>query len=117
MRELFGDARRVARADPRGVRRAEPGDGPRDYVELFKETFGPVIALYAFLADQPERAAALDREFLEFATRANRGAPDGPAEYHYEYLLVVARKRRRVSLLRRRTSPPRAPRRGRGTPR
>ncbi len=47
------------------------------------------------LADQPERAATLDREFLGFAERSNRGAPDGPAEYRYEYLLVVARKRAR----------------------
>ena len=36
---------------------------------------------------------ALDRDFLEFATRSNRGVQNGPAEYHYEYLLVVARKR------------------------
>lgn len=50
------------------------------------------MAIYASLADQ-QRAAALDRDFLEFATRSNRGAPEGPAEYHYEYLLVVARKR------------------------
>ena len=51
------------------------------------------MAIYASLADQPERAAGLDRDFLEFATRWNRGASDGPVEYHYEYLLVVARKR------------------------
>ena len=37
-----------------------------------------------------DRVASLD---LEFATRANRGGSDGPAEYPYEYLLVVARKR------------------------
>jgi len=51
-----------------------------------------VIALYELLADQPELLAALGREFLDVATRANRGA-DEAAEYHYEYLLVVARKR------------------------
>jgi hypothetical protein len=34
--------------------------------------------------------AAFDRDFLEFATR---GESDGRAEYPYEYLLVVARKR------------------------
>jgi hypothetical protein len=39
--------------------------------------------------------AAFDRDFLDFAARSNRGAPAGPAEYHYEYLLVVARKRSR----------------------
>ena len=68
-----------------------PG-GPRAYVDFFKATFGPVIAVYGLLADQPERVAALDREFLDFATRSNRGT-DEAAEYHYEYLLVVARKR------------------------
>jgi len=66
---------------------------PKDYCEFYKATFGPVVALFAFLADKPDVAAALDAEFLEFATRANRGAPEGPVEYHYEYLLVVAKKR------------------------
>jgi hypothetical protein len=59
-------------------------------VELFQRTFGPVIAIRAFLADG---AAALDRELVDFATRENRGAPGGSAEYPYEYLLVVARRR------------------------
>ena len=39
------------------------------------------------------RVAALDRDFLEFATRASSGPPQGPAEYRYEYLLVVVRRR------------------------
>jgi ubiquinone/menaquinone biosynthesis C-methylase UbiE len=70
----------------------ERADSPRDYRELFKQTFGPVVATYASLAEEPDRAAALDRDFLEFATRANSGPPGGPAEYRYEYLLVVARR-------------------------
>jgi hypothetical protein len=65
---------------------------PLAYLDFVNETFGPVIALQAFLAEQPDRAAALDREFLEFVMEENGGAPEGPAEYHYEYLLVVARK-------------------------
>jgi hypothetical protein len=43
--------------------------------------------------DEPERAAAFDRDFLEFAARADTGDPDGPTEYRYEYLLVIARRR------------------------
>ena len=39
-----------------------------------------------------EPAQRPGRRFLELATRANQGPPQGPAEYHYEYLLVVARK-------------------------
>jgi hypothetical protein len=60
---------------------------------LYKKTLGPVISLYEALRHEPHRAATLDREFLDFAERANRGAPDGWAEYPYEYLVVVARKR------------------------
>jgi hypothetical protein len=52
------------------------------------------VGLYASLADQPERLAALDRDFVEFATRADESSPGGPAEYAYEYLLVVGRTRR-----------------------
>ena len=91
VRELFGD-----RVDPLEMTRnkyVERAASPGDYVELFKRTFGPVIALYALLADQPDRSAALDRDFLEFATRSNQGSREGPAEYRYEYLLVIARKR------------------------
>jgi hypothetical protein len=72
----------------------ERAASPRDYCEFFKATFGPVIAVYASLADDPGRAGALDREFLEFATRSNRGARGGAAEYPYEYLLVIAVKRK-----------------------
>ena len=89
--ELFGD--RVDSLETTRSEYVEKAASPSDYVALFAETFGPIIALRAFLADQPERAAALERESLEFATRENLGATDGPAEYRYEYLLAVARKR------------------------
>ncbi len=91
VRELFGD--RVDSLEMTRREYVERASSPLAYLELFNETFGPVIALQAFLTDRPDRAAALERDSVEFATRANRGAPDGPAEYHYEYLLVVARKR------------------------
>jgi len=89
VRELFGD--RVDRLQMRRRDYVERAADPRAYVELFKETFGPVVAIRAGLAD-PERAA-LDRDLLAFATRANSGPPVAPAEYRYEYLLVVAHPR------------------------
>ena len=91
VRELFGDRVELEPTRREYVERS-PG-GPSEYCELFKATFGPVIAIYASLADRPERAAELDREFLEFAERSSSGAPGGRAEYRYEYLLVVARRR------------------------
>ena len=66
----------------------ERAETPKAYVEMFKRTFGPVVAIYESLADGPERTAALNRDFLSFATRANQGGAGGPAEY----LLVVARR-------------------------
>jgi ubiquinone/menaquinone biosynthesis C-methylase UbiE len=91
VRELFGD--RVESLEMTRSEYVERAESPREYRELFKQTFGPVLAIYASLADEPERAAALDRDFLEFAIRTNSGPPGGPAEYRYEYLLVVARRR------------------------
>ena len=91
VRDLFGTRVEALRLDRREY--VERAESPGAYVELFQETFGPTIALRGFLAGEPERAAEFDREFLEFAEWANRGAPGGPAEYHYEYLLVVARRR------------------------
>jgi hypothetical protein len=64
--------------------------GPDAYRSLFEATFGPVIAIRSGL--NPDRRVAFDAEFREFTTRGNRAAPSGPAEYPYEYLLVVARK-------------------------
>jgi ubiquinone/menaquinone biosynthesis C-methylase UbiE len=91
VRKLFGD--RIESLEMNRGEYIERADTPQAYREFFKETFGPVVATYAALADQPDRFEALDRDFLEFATRSNRGAVDGPAEYPYEYLSVVARKR------------------------
>ena len=90
VRELFGD--RLASLDLTRRQYVEPSPGgPDAYCDFFKETFGPIVALYASLAEQPARAAALDHEFLELAARSNHGPPGAPAEYHYEYLLVVGR--------------------------
>jgi 2-polyprenyl-6-hydroxyphenyl methylase/3-demethylubiquinone-9 3-methyltransferase len=90
VRELFGD--RVESLELTRRSYVERAASPRAYVELFNESFGPVIAIRTALTPEPDRLAAFDRDLLDFATRANTGEPDGPAEYRYEYLLVVARK-------------------------
>ena len=87
VRELFGTSVASLEMTRRTYVERRPG-GPRGYCDFFYETFGPVIALRAG-AENPQ---ALDRDFLQFATRANHGLPGGPAEIAYEYLLVVARK-------------------------
>jgi ubiquinone/menaquinone biosynthesis C-methylase UbiE len=71
--DLFGD--RVESLQTREMVYTERAPSPQEYVDLYKETFGPVISVYDALQDQPDRAATLDREFLDFAERADRGTP------------------------------------------
>jgi len=89
-RGLFGDRAATLNLTRREYVEQSPG-GPEAYRDYYKETFGPAVALYASLAGDPDRTAALDRDFLAFATRANEGT-DEAAAYRYEYLVVVARK-------------------------
>jgi hypothetical protein len=79
VRALFGDHAVETRRD-RYVERVD--GGPAGYVALVMETFGPAIAIRGSL--DGERAAAFDRDFLDFATRHHDG--DGIA---YDYLLVL----------------------------
>ena len=88
VRGLFGD--RVDPLEMTAGSYVERAASPEAYHQLFKETFGPVIAVRVGLAEEPERLEQFDRAFLEFATRGNRGAPAAQAEYPYEYLIVVA---------------------------
>ena len=88
---LLGD--RVSSLETSRRKYVERAASPEAYCELFNETFGPVVAIRASLAEQPERRAAFERDFLDYATRSRRGTTEGPAEYPYEYLLVIARRR------------------------
>lgn len=65
---------------------------PVEACDYYKTHFGPAIATYANVADDPERTAMLDRELLEHGQRTNLARPGDPARYEFEYLLVVARK-------------------------
>lgn len=89
--ELFGD--RVSSLQLTRDRYIERAASPRDYCEFIKETFGPVAAIFAGLQEaDPDQAAQLDREFLQFAEKANAAADGSTAEYPYDYLLVIAQK-------------------------
>lgn len=91
VRDLFGD--RVASLTLERRTYVERSASPESYRRLLEETFGPVIALRTAHASDPERSAALDADLAAFTAAATRLPPGGPAEYVYEYLLVLARKR------------------------
>lgn len=61
---------------------------PEDFLGFFKRTYGPTIAVYKSLADQPERAAALDQELTDLAARF--GFAGGSTTMAWEYLLLTA---------------------------
>lgn len=64
---------------------------PRDFVDFFKANYGPTIAVYRAIADDPEKVAALDRDLLALAERFDRGSADaGGTVLGWEYLLVTA---------------------------
>lgn len=64
---------------------------PEEFRDYFKRTYGPTIAVYRALADEPERAAALDADLVDLARR--HGLAGGSTSMEWEYLLLTARRR------------------------
>jgi len=91
VRTLFGDRVRDL-TFTRQVQVMDRFADPAEAVAYYRENFGPTVMAYASLADDPERRAALDAAFLDFATRSNSGPPGGKARYEMEYALVVGRR-------------------------
>jgi SAM-dependent methyltransferase len=89
VRSLFGNAL----SDLTMTRRTylECAPSPEEYCALFRESFGPLIAIRDSLAATPAKREELDRAFLEAVVRWNGGRSTGPVEIPYEYLLVIAR--------------------------
>ena len=67
---------------------------PTDLRDYYKAYYGPTIAAYRALADDPARTAALDRDFTAFLARTDERAPGAPTGvWNAEYLLVTATRR------------------------
>jgi SAM-dependent methyltransferase len=61
---------------------------PAAFVDFFRTSYGPTVAAYRALAEEPARAAALDEALGELARRHDRGT--GRTVMGWEYLLVKA---------------------------
>ncbi|MGW6695802.1 class I SAM-dependent methyltransferase [Rhodococcus sp. NPDC054953] len=85
VRDLLGDRVTgvVARREPLTV---DCFDGPEQFRDYFKACYGPTIAVYRAIADDPDRVRALDRDLTDLAAAHDRGG--GTMEW--EYLLLTA---------------------------
>ncbi len=90
VKNLFGN--RVQALEMTRHEYCENSMSSRAYFELFRESFGPMVAIRAGLRDQPARIAELDAAFMKYIARWNRGASGGQVRIPYEYLLVLAHK-------------------------
>lgn len=88
VRALFGDRVTDVRTE-KGVATVEDFPGPSDFREYFKKNYGPTIAVYTFIGDDPTRVAALDAALDELAA----GFTDDDGVMRWEYLLFTATKR------------------------
>ena len=86
---LFGD--RVTDVTARRMTlRVDGFTTPEAFRDYFKANYGPTIAAYRGIADDPERTAALDRDLVDLAERFDHG--DGATLMDWEYLLFTARR-------------------------
>lgn len=84
---LFGD--RVDLTAERRTVRVDCFDDAEAFRDFFKKNYGPTIAVYRAIAEEPHRVRALDEALAALGRRHDRG--DGSMDW--EYLLVTARVR------------------------
>jgi ubiquinone/menaquinone biosynthesis C-methylase UbiE len=87
VRELLGD--RVT--DVAAVRQTVVVDRfatPEEFRDYFKHHYGPTIAVYNRIADDPDQVRALDTALADLARTHSLKSPDGVVEW--EYLLLTA---------------------------
>jgi ubiquinone/menaquinone biosynthesis C-methylase UbiE len=90
VRALLGD-----RADVTSVQRrtleVDHFSAPEEFLDYFKTNYGPTVAAFRGIADQPEKVAALDESLRDLAAR--HGCGTGRSTMRWEYLLLTARTR------------------------
>lgn len=87
VQELFGDRIEITKAVQQDLV-VDQFETPQHFVDFFKANYGPTIAVYRAIADDPARVAALDADLLAMVERFDRGT-DGTI-LDWEYLLVTA---------------------------
>ena len=89
VRELLGDRVEQVRTETRTLR-VTHYTSPEAFRDYFKTNYGPTISAYRFIADDPDRVAALDHGLAELGQRFDMGTDS--YELDWEYLIFIARK-------------------------
>lgn len=89
VRELLGDAVTDVRVEKRRLT-VDAFATPQAFRDYFASHYGPTIAVYRAVGDDPERVAALDAAMVGLARAADEGEAGGPTVLAWEYLLVTA---------------------------
>ena len=88
VRELLGDRVEQVRTETRTLR-VTHYTSPEAFRDYFKTNYGPTISAYRFIADDPERVAALDHDLAELGQRFDIGTDSYVLDW--EYLIFIAR--------------------------
>src|SRR5690606_40132062 len=86
VRELLGDRISDVTAERRTVV-VDRLASPEEFRDFFKTRYGPVMSVYASLAGDPDRTAALDRDLADLGRRHDRGGEGEGTVLDWEYLL------------------------------
>jgi ubiquinone/menaquinone biosynthesis C-methylase UbiE len=89
VRALLGDL--VTEVTVRRERVRVEFASPEAFRDYFKANYGPTIAAYRYLAEEPDRAAGLDAALVDLARSFDRGSDSTVLDW--EYLLLTARRR------------------------
>ena len=89
VRELFGDRVVDVEARIQGLQ-VEAFATPEAFRDYFKRNYGPTIAVYRAIAEDPEKVEALDRALVDLAVRFGLTEQSGATEW--QYLVLTARR-------------------------
>ena len=89
IRELLGDRVEQVLTETRTLR-VTHYTSPEAFRDYFKTNYGPTISAYRFIADDPDRVAALDHDLAELGQRFDVGTDSYVLDW--EYLIFIARK-------------------------
>ena len=90
VRGLLGDRVEQIQTETRTLEVSRFGT-PEAFRDYFKANYGPTIAVYRFIADDPDAVAALDQDLAELGRRFDRGT--GSSVLDWEYLVLTGQRR------------------------